>query len=139
MSSIGGPVLVCIDVTVDDDEPLRDLFRWLREDPDVANYAAIALAPSVPAAGTMGAVEIINLVVGQGFTALNLALSYASWRAARPEAPTVVIRVGDSSLLVTDDSAETLRDIVTLLEAQSSQRIRTTSPGQQSHATGETT
>ena len=132
-------MLVCIDVVVDDDEPLRDLFRWLREDPDVANYAAIALAPSVPADGTMGAVEIINLVVGQGFTALNLALSYASWRAARPEAPTVVIRVGDASLAVADESAESLRDIVTLLEAQASRRIGTTPPGQHSHVTGETT
>ncbi|MGI5454509.1 effector-associated constant component EACC1 [Streptomyces sp. CA-249302] len=129
---------VCIDVVVGDDEPLRDLFRWLREDLDVANYAAVTLAPSVPADGAMGAVEIINLVVGQGFTALNLALSYASWRAARPDAPTVVIRVGDASLAVADDSAETLRAIVTLLEDRSSRRTGTETPGRQSRTTGET-
>ncbi|MEU9314099.1 hypothetical protein [Streptomyces sp. NPDC048256] len=41
----------------------------------------------------MGTVEVIDTFLGQGSSALNLAMSYAAWRAARPAAPPITITV----------------------------------------------
>lgn len=78
-----------------------DFYAWLRQTPDVRDHADVSLRPVEqddslrPAqqddAETMGAVEIIELVLSQGFAALNLALAYASWRTARPSAPAVTL------------------------------------------------
>ncbi|MGW4907590.1 effector-associated constant component EACC1 [Streptomyces sp. NPDC004270] len=103
-------------------DAVRDLYRWLREDPDVRRSATPTLVPVPDAAeqrpGTaMGAVEIIELVLGQGFSALNLALAYAAWRGQRPAAPPIVIQLGEGrSVTVHDGSAETVRRIVAALE-----------------------
>ncbi|MEU9158469.1 hypothetical protein AB0D59_50100 [Streptomyces sp. NPDC048417] len=103
-------------------DAVRDLYRWLREDPDVRRSATPTLVPAPDAAGehpgtAMGAVEIIDLVLGQGFSALNLALAYAAWRGQRPAAPPIVIQLGDGrSVTVHDGSAETVRRIVAALE-----------------------
>ncbi|MER5531386.1 hypothetical protein ABT075_43565 [Streptomyces sp. NPDC002677] len=106
-------------------DAVRDLYRWLREDPDVRRSATPTLVPAPDAAGqrpgtAMGAVEIIELVLGQGFSALNLALAYAAWRGQRPTAPPIVIQLGDGrSVTVHDGSAETVRRIVAALEEPS--------------------
>jgi hypothetical protein len=96
---------------------LIDLYRWLRRDPDVHRHAAVGLAPSAPGSGTMGAVEVIELIVGQGLTALNLALAYAAWRRTRHSAPPVTIHVNGGSLTVQDASEETIRRIVAELSS----------------------
>ncbi|MFE6285666.1 hypothetical protein [Streptomyces sp. NPDC057877] len=70
-----------------------DLYRWLRRDPRVRRHAEVSLGRSRAggadrgASTTMAAYDVVELVVGQGIAALNLALSYAAWRAARPSAP----------------------------------------------------
>lgn len=83
---------------VDDDGVVVDLYRWLRQDPDVRHGATVELAPQHAPDGAMGTIEIINMVLGQGFTALNLALAYASWRTARPAAPPITINVSGGSI-----------------------------------------
>ncbi|MEO3977858.1 hypothetical protein [Streptomyces sp. CAU 1734] len=93
---------------------VADLHRWLRRDADVRRHAEIRL-DALPPAGAMGAVEIVSLVLGQGFAALNLALAYASWRTARPAAPPVTITAGGVSVTVPDASEESVRRIVELL------------------------
>jgi hypothetical protein len=102
-------------MTGDDHEAVSDLYRWLRQDADVRRHAVVELVPQQQPGGTMGAVEIINMVLGQGFTALNLALSYASWRTARPAAPPITITVTGGSITVEDASQETIRRIVEAL------------------------
>ncbi|MEU5769736.1 hypothetical protein ABZ782_27850 [Streptomyces asoensis] len=91
---------------------LIDLYRWLLRDQDVQRHTTLQWVPASPHSGTMGVVDVINLVVGQGLTALNLALSYAAWRAARPAAPSITISVDGGSLTVHDASEETIRRIV---------------------------
>lgn len=107
--------------TVEQDlEPaLIDLYRWLLRDPDVQRHTTIQWGPASPRSGTMGALDVINLVVGQGLTALNLALSYAAWRGARPAAPSVTFSVDGVSLTVHDASEETVRRIVAQLGGRS--------------------
>ena len=97
-----------------------DLYRWLQQDPDVQRHAALSLGPArTDDTTTMGTVEIITTVVGQTFTALNLALSYATWRAARRTAPSVTITVDGRSATVQGDSDEAVRLIVDLLDRRS--------------------
>lgn len=99
----------------DDTLTTLDLYRWLRQDPDIRRHAEVALSPPPSGSETMGAVDIVNLVLGQAFTALNLALSYAAWRAARPTAPAVTITVDNRSVTVTGADEETVARIVELL------------------------
>lgn len=93
-----------------------DLYRWLRADRDIREHADMSLGPSHPDNETMGAVEVINLVLGHGFAALNLALAYASWRGQRPSAPSVTIITNNGSITVQGHSEETVRRIVAALE-----------------------
>ena len=91
---------------------LLDLHRWLRGDQDVSRHARIGLGAAEPSDEDMGAVEVISLVVGHTLTALNLALSYAAWRQARPAAPAVTLTVGERTLVLHDASDETVQRIV---------------------------
>ncbi|MGW2960784.1 effector-associated constant component EACC1 [Streptomyces sp. NPDC001220] len=103
----------------DGHDTVSDLYRWLREDPDVRRHATVELMPSGRPGGAMGAVEIIDLVLSQGFSALNLAMSYAAWRTARPAAPpiTITVTATDRPLTVDDASEETIRRIVQALQS----------------------
>ncbi|MFI1014558.1 hypothetical protein [Streptomyces sp. NPDC020965] len=96
------------------DAAVADLHRWFRRDDDLRGRVEIRLEP-LPQPGAMGAVEIIELVLGQGFAALNLALSYAAWRAVRPTAPPVTITVDGVTVTVQDGSEESVRRIVAAL------------------------
>ncbi|MFG3322541.1 hypothetical protein ACGF3J_31240 [Streptomyces sp. NPDC048171] len=99
----------------DDVQTALDLYAWLRKDPDIRRHAELTLGSSDPTGEAMGATEIVGLVLGQTFAALNLALAYASWRAARRTAPPITITVGSRSLTVAGASEETLLRIVELL------------------------
>ncbi|MEV0643138.1 hypothetical protein AB0I77_51260 [Streptomyces sp. NPDC050619] len=105
-----------IRVGADDGLAALDLYRWLRKDPELRRHAAVNPGRPRPGDGTMGATDVIELVVGQSIAALNLALAYAAWRAARPTAPCVTITVDGRSVTLQgacDD--ETIRRITDLL------------------------
>ncbi|MFI1798748.1 hypothetical protein ACH427_15550 [Streptomyces sp. NPDC020379] len=106
-----------IDATTDEERgAVADLYEWLRQDPEVRRGATVERVRPFRSGGAMGTVEIINVILGQGFTALNLALSYASWRTARPTAPPIVINVAGRSIVAQDSSDETVRRLVEALE-----------------------
>ena len=92
-----------------------DLYRWLRQDPAVRRHTDVTLGSPRADGRTMGAVEVVNLVLGQSFSALNLALAYANWRNARPTAAPVTITVEGRSVTVTGADEETVARIVELL------------------------
>ncbi|MDQ0776789.1 hypothetical protein QF026_005255 [Streptomyces aurantiacus] len=77
-----------------------DLHRWLRRDPRIRRYAEVSLASSRPDVRTMGTFDMVNVVVGQGIAALNLALSYAAWRGTRRSSPPVTFTVNGESVTV---------------------------------------
>ncbi|MCX4904480.1 hypothetical protein [Streptomyces sp. NBC_00878] len=102
-----------------------ELYRWLRQDPRIRRHAEVSLGSSRPDLPTMGAFDVVNLVIGQGIAALNLALSYAAWRATRRSAPSVTITVHGRSITVEgrcDDA--TIRRIVELLSAPADEPSR---------------
>ncbi|QKZ23936.1 effector-associated constant component EACC1 [Streptomyces chartreusis] len=96
---------------------VRDLYRWLRLDDDVRRHGEVQLVPAEHVSGTMGAIEVIDLVLGQAIAALNLALAYAAWRSARPEAPPVTVSVDGVSVTVRDGSEESVQRIVSVLRS----------------------
>ncbi|MER6206584.1 effector-associated constant component EACC1 [Streptomyces sp. NPDC001642] len=109
--------IVIESVAQDDRGTISDLYRWLGQDPEVRRYVTATLDSRPESPTAMGAVEVINLVLGQGFTALNLALAYASWRNARPAAPPITITVGIESITVQDASEETVRCLAEALQS----------------------
>ncbi|GAA2612778.1 effector-associated constant component EACC1 [Streptomyces axinellae] len=97
--------------------PTHDFCSWLRQTADIREHADISLrTASRGTSETMGTVEIIDLALGHGFAALNLALAYASWRNARPSAPTVTLTTSRGSVTVRDGSEEEIRRIVAALD-----------------------
>jgi hypothetical protein len=102
-----------------------DFYTWLRRTENVAEHADISLRPAQQDdadadaetdADTMGAVEIIDMALGHGFEALNLALAYATWRLARPSGPAVTLTTRRGSVTVRGGSEEEIRRIVTALD-----------------------
>ncbi|MFF0159804.1 hypothetical protein ACFYRY_20045 [Streptomyces sp. NPDC005263] len=110
---------VQIKVVEDDgNTTLTDLYRWFRQDDDLRRHAEVRLRPPRQTGGFMGALEVIDLVLSQGFAAANLALAYAAWRAGRPAAPPVTITIDGVSVTVRDGSEESVRQIVELLRSR---------------------
>ncbi|MFF8941757.1 hypothetical protein ACF1A5_05635 [Streptomyces sp. NPDC014864] len=108
-----------IAVAADDSTVIHDLYYWFRQDEDIRRHAEIRLQPPPQASGTMGAVEIIDMVFNHGFNLANLALGYATWRATRPAAPPVTITVDDVSVTLRNGSEDEVRRIVNLLRPAS--------------------
>ncbi|WP_196218007.1 effector-associated constant component EACC1 [Streptomyces blattellae] len=98
------------------DRATLDLYAWLRQTADVREHSDISLRPAQPDdTEAMGAAEIIDLALGHGFAALNLALAYASWRTARPSAPAVTLTTSRGSVTVHGCSDEEIRRIMAAL------------------------
>ncbi|MET9083869.1 hypothetical protein ABZX77_18625 [Streptomyces sp. NPDC004237] len=100
-----------------------ELHDWLVGDPDLRRTAAIRRIPRESAGttgptgptGVMGSLDVIEVVVGQGIAALNLAVAYASWRSTRPAPPRLTVTLPGGTLTVTDDSPEALERILAAL------------------------
>ncbi|MHC5902460.1 effector-associated constant component EACC1 [Streptomyces sp. S6] len=118
----------------DADHTTLDLYRWLEQDPDVRDHAVLSrrsldLDTELDGdfdgecdgdfdLGTMGSVEIINLVLSQGVALANLALSYATWRTARPTATGITITANGRTVTLSGEcDAETVRRILESLDA----------------------
>ncbi|MEV8023030.1 hypothetical protein AB0O76_43430 [Streptomyces sp. NPDC086554] len=72
---------------------LRSLSAWLESDRSVGRYLSAELTtdrPRIP--GQQGdGIDLLSLILSSGFSAASLAASIASWRATRPQAPTLVV------------------------------------------------
>ncbi|MFK4070254.1 hypothetical protein [Streptomyces sp. NPDC029674] len=95
-----------------------DLYTWLRQTADVRDHADIGLRPARQDgdAATMGTVDIIDVLLGHGIAALNLAVAYAAWRTARPSAPAVTVTTGRGSVTVHGASDDEIRRITAVLQ-----------------------
>ncbi|WP_327419623.1 effector-associated constant component EACC1 [Streptomyces sp. NBC_01233] len=100
---------------------VTDLYRWLRQDDQLRRDAEVRLLPPSQTNGSMNAVEIIELVIGQAVAMANFAVAYAAWRQGRRATAPVTITVGELSVTVTDGSEEAIRRIVDLLQPESDQ------------------
>ncbi|MDR7276370.1 effector-associated constant component EACC1 [Catenuloplanes atrovinosus] len=108
---MNGPFEVSIRV---DDQP--SLYRWLTLDPDVRRHATVTLPSAPPRPGGMGgALDVINVVLGNGIALSSLLVAVSAWRESRPRPPVTRIERGDVSITIEDASPETVRRIVDAL------------------------
>ena len=86
---------------------LRSLQGWLRADPEVRRSAAGEVRGGVPGPGDMGtALDVLQLVTGNGWSVASFVLAVVAWRQTRPQRPRVEIRRGDTVIVLTDCSDE---------------------------------
>ncbi|MGW1768931.1 effector-associated constant component EACC1 [Streptomyces sp. NPDC002073] len=97
---------------------LRSLQGWLRSDPDVRRTAATDLQGSAPRPGEMGtALDVLELVTGNGWSAASFVLALVTWRQTRPQRPRVEIHRGDTVIVLTDCSPEEIERATRTLDA----------------------
>ncbi|MGI5400135.1 effector-associated constant component EACC1 [Streptomyces sp. CA-135486] len=63
-----------------DEYALTDLRSWLDRDPGTAGLSVESVAGDGP---TMGVLEALDIILGNGTDLANFAVAYATWRATR--------------------------------------------------------
>uniref|UniRef100_UPI00384CF355 effector-associated constant component EACC1 n=1 Tax=Streptomyces pristinaespiralis TaxID=38300 RepID=UPI00384CF355 len=97
---------------------LRSLQGWLRSDPDVRKSAVTEVRGSTPQPGEMGtALDVLQLVTGNGWSAASFVLALVAWRQTRPQQPRVEIRRGDTVIVLTDCTPEEIERATEALDA----------------------
>ncbi|MEW1930336.1 hypothetical protein [Streptomyces sp. NPDC088360] len=103
------------------EEDARSLHDWLLLDRTVRSAAQMDLtSSSQPVPGQQGTVfDIVSLALGSGFNAAALGLSIASWRATRPQQPTVTVEHEDGTkVTITGASPQEAQRVVEQLLAR---------------------
>lgn len=104
-----------IRLEVDDEESLRQLYMWLRDD-DIRRSVPVRLTPTAPVPGQMGgALEVINALVSNGIALGGLLMAIVAWRESRPRAPRVRIERDGTVVELTGSSPEEIRRVVEAL------------------------
>ena len=99
------------------EQELRSLRAWLQDEERVRWHAQISMVPEKPKPGELGsALDVIQMVVDDGFQALNFALAYVAWRATRSDRPKVTIERHGTKLTVNDADPDVVNKIVRTLE-----------------------
>ncbi|WP_408993385.1 effector-associated constant component EACC1 [Streptomyces europaeiscabiei] len=97
------------------EEETRSLYDWLLLDRVVRREARVEMgSSSAPVPGQQGAVlDLVSLVLSTGISAASLGVSIASWRATRPQEPTVTVeRFDGSKVTITGTSREEAQRLV---------------------------
>ncbi|MCI3223144.1 hypothetical protein [Streptomyces sp. NP-1717] len=91
---------------------LTHLHSWLQRDPGTRR---IPMTVASLSRDEMSTFDVIDLLLGNGIAAANLAVAIAAWRSARGAAlngRTVRLECGGTSVTVTDASAEDIERIL---------------------------
>ncbi|MEO3756014.1 hypothetical protein [Streptomyces sp. B6B3] len=109
------------------EEELRSLHTWLLADPEARRGAQVELRASAPSRPDSmgGALDVISLVLGSGFSAASLAVTLAQWRGTRRhEGTTVIVERADGLKVTvsgtsTEEAQRTLRALGVLPDNRS--------------------
>ena len=94
------------------------LHGWLRADPDLTHTADVSVPPTAP--GSMGAFDVVELVLTQATAMGGLAVSIATWLGTRRRRPDLTItRADGATLTVAAGSAPDPELIATFLSGGS--------------------
>ncbi|MET8117508.1 effector-associated constant component EACC1 [Streptomyces prasinus] len=109
MTYVGvGELQVTLQITGESaEDEVRSLHDWLLLDRSFRRDARVELASSsVPVPGQQGAVlDLVSLVISSGISATSLGVSIASWRATRPQEPTITVERADGSKVTISGSS----------------------------------
>ncbi|MFE7129456.1 hypothetical protein ACFVIM_01190 [Streptomyces sp. NPDC057638] len=113
-----GEAWVKLEVRVASVGELRSLQGWLRSDPEVRRSATVGVRGSTPCPGEMGAaMDVLQLVTGNGWSAASFVLALVTWRQTRPQRPRLEIRRGDTVFVLTESSNEEIEQVIQALNA----------------------
>jgi phage-related tail protein len=94
------------------------LYRWLVLDPDLRGHAKVSTAPAAPEAGHMGgALDTVNIVLGNTIALGNLLVAVAAWRGSRRNPPEVRLERDGVAVTVRDASPEDVERILRILDS----------------------
>ncbi|MGW1811710.1 effector-associated constant component EACC1 [Streptomyces sp. NPDC002078] len=97
------------------EDEIRSLYDWLLLDRVVRREARVEMgSSSAPVPGQQGAVlDLVSLVLSNGISAASLGVSIVSWRATRPQEPTITVERADGSkVTITGTSREEAQRLV---------------------------
>ncbi|MER5988836.1 hypothetical protein [Streptomyces sp. NPDC001787] len=107
-----------LEVRVESAGELRSLQGWLRSDPEVRRSAAVEVRGSAPRPGEMGAaLDVLQLVTGNGWSAASFVLALVAWRQTRTQQPQLEIRRGDTVIVLNGGSDEEIERVIRALDA----------------------
>ncbi|MFE9492466.1 MULTISPECIES: effector-associated constant component EACC1 [unclassified Streptomyces] len=96
---------------------LRSLQGWLRSDPEVRRSATVEARGSEPRPGEMGtAMDVLQLVTGNGWSAASFVLALVAWRQTRPQRGQLEIHRGDTVYVLTGGSDEEVERVIRALD-----------------------
>ncbi|MFE1173342.1 hypothetical protein [Streptomyces sp. NPDC058773] len=76
------------------------LCRWLITDPELRGLAEVSIAPVHPGQGhRRGALELVNVALGNAIALSNILVAVAAWRESRPHEAQV--RLESNGVIVT--------------------------------------
>jgi hypothetical protein len=105
---------------------VRDLYRWLVQDPDVR--ARISLVEDGGRPDALGGLEVVNVVVSNLVGLGNLLVAVAMWRSARARGTETRVERNGRSFRVDNADPETIRRLQQAL-AESSDLAEPDDPG----------
>jgi hypothetical protein len=97
-----------------DPDATSNLYRWLAADREVRENAQLSWSRTTET-GTLGALDVINVVLGNAIALGSLVVSVANWRASRARSPIVRIERDGVPLEVTGGSPEEVEKVVRAL------------------------
>ncbi|MER5501278.1 hypothetical protein ABT096_29315 [Streptomyces sp. NPDC002561] len=108
---------VQLEVRVESAGELRSLQGWLRSDPEVRRSATAEVRGTAPQPEEMGAaLDVLQLVTGNGWSAASFVLALVAWRQTRPQRPRLEIHRGDTVYVLTGGSDEEVERVIRALD-----------------------
>uniref|UniRef100_A0AAU2V2Q7 RCK C-terminal domain-containing protein n=1 Tax=Streptomyces sp. NBC_00003 TaxID=2903608 RepID=A0AAU2V2Q7_9ACTN len=108
-----------IEVAAGDDDDLRSLHAWLRDEPDLRRTASYDLLERPPGPGEMGsAADALQLITENGWSAANFVLALVTWRQTRRREPSVTVRRGEVVVAISSGDETEIRRAIAMLEEE---------------------
>ncbi|MFF1351354.1 hypothetical protein ACFVZJ_36250 [Streptomyces sp. NPDC058322] len=108
---------VRLEMRVESAAELRSLQGWLRSDPEVRRSATVEVRGTAPQPGEMGtAMDVLQLVTGNGWSAASFVLALVAWRQTRPQRGRLEIHRGDTVYVLTGHSDEEVERLIRALD-----------------------
>lgn len=86
------------------------LYGWLRADAALAREADVRSAPPPP--GSMGALDVVDVVLTHVTAMSSLAVAVLAWRQSRPGSPSITIVRADGHRLTVDHTSRLTAEMV---------------------------
>ncbi|WUC43344.1 hypothetical protein OG692_16265 [Streptomyces cellulosae] len=92
----------------DAEDEIRSLREWLEAKPEIRQHATIAwhTEPTTPGHMSGGAMEWLQFITDNAWSASNFTLAYIAWRGTRRTPPTAVIEANGVRVSIEGSDAE---------------------------------